>query len=108
MIWLDDLRPEPEGYLRVKTSTDCINLLMECSLAGYIVDHLALDHDLGENESIVGNGYLVVCWIEERMSLDPEYVPPTRITVHSDNASARVKMKLGIESIQRRVAMSML
>lgn len=68
---------------------------------GRTVDHLALDHDLGEDESICGNGNQVVLWIEEKVATDDTYIPPRLITVHSDNASARQKMLKGVESIKR-------
>lgn len=98
-VWLDDLRPAPEGYHRMTTAVNCIHHLALAHQMGWEVNHLSLDHDLGEDDS--DNGYRVVLWIEEKVATDSSYVPPNRITVHSDNASARQKMLLGVESIKR-------
>lgn len=103
-MWLDDERPEPPGYHRATTARYCIHHLTVAHLLGWEVNHLSLDHDLGEDESVVGNGNHVLVWIEEKVFNDPTYDPPTLITVHSANASARQKMLKGIDSIKRIAA----
>jgi hypothetical protein len=91
-VYLDDERPAPEGWVRVKTPASAIALL-ETGM----VSHLSLDHDLGDDEN-VGTGYDVVLWMEEQFFLN-HYLPPENITVHSANVSARVKMEQGIEKL---------
>ena len=91
-VYLDDERPAPEGWVRVKTPEQCIALL-ETGM----VSHLSLDHDLGDDEN-VGTGYDVVLWMEEQFFLN-HYLPPENITVHSANVSARVKMEQGIKKL---------
>lgn len=97
-VWLDDKRPAPPGYLHVKTARTCIATLDLLRRPGHRIAHLSLDHDLGDD---AGNGYEVVTWVEG-MVFTEGYVPPIKMTVHSDNAGARKKMLLGIESTQRR------
>jgi len=91
-IWLDDLRPAPEGYLGVHWPKQVIELLKtgECT-------HLSLDHDLGDDA--IGTGYDVLLWIEQSTMLDG-FKPPI-INIHSANISARQKMEVTVEKIER-------
>ena len=49
-IWLDDERPEPEGWLRSKTARGCIARLSMLSVLGVQCDTISLDHDLGDDD----------------------------------------------------------
>lgn len=40
-LWLDDIRPAPEGWVRVKTVHEAIEVMRTKD-----VDHMSLDHDL--------------------------------------------------------------
>lgn len=91
-VFLDDERPVPNGWVGVRWPDEAIVLLQ----AGVVTD-ISLDHDLGDDAK--GTGYDVILWIEEAVACRG-FVPP-RITVHSANASARVRMELGILSIAR-------
>ena len=93
-VYLDDVRHTPQGWTRAYTAQEAIDLL-----ATNDVSIISLDHDLG-NDDMVGTGYDVLLYIEERMAFT-EYQPPTMI-VHSSNLSARVKMELAIDSIEKR------
>lgn len=53
------------------------------------MQELSLDHDHGDDER--GTGYDVVLWIEEAV-MTRGFKPP-KITVHSANSSARIKMQ---------------
>jgi hypothetical protein len=96
-VWLDDVRPEPEGWTRAYTARDAIELLE----AGDVKE-ISLDHDLGD-EATCGNGYQVACWIEEAVATRG-FVPPT-IGIHSANVVGRERMQRAIESIERLRAM---
>ena len=89
-IYLDDERATPDGWIRVYWPDEAIDLLQSGN-----VTEISLDHDLGDDER--GTGYDVVLWIEEAV-ITRGFVPPI-IKVHSANSSARIKMELGIESI---------
>ena len=91
-VYLDDERETPEGWTRVYWPDEAIELLK----TGQVIE-ISLDHDLGDDER--GTGYDVVKWIEEQVVTN-NFIPPV-IRVHSANISARQKMELGIESIQR-------
>jgi len=92
-VYLDDERPTPDGWVRTFTPVQTIQLLETKE-----VKSLSLDHDLGDDVKI-GTGYDVLNWIEEQV-VESKFVPP-HIIVHSSNPSAKVKMKLAIESINK-------
>lgn len=91
-VYLDDERTAPAGWIQVRWPSEAIEFLQ----SGGVTD-ISLDHDLGDDER--GTGYDVILWIEEAVAT--RGFSPPRITVHSANSSARKKMELGIESIQR-------
>jgi len=96
-VWLDDLRPAPEGYVWVHWPKQAIELLKKGTCT-----HLSLDHDLGNDA--LGTGYDVLLWIEQSTMLEG-FKPPI-INVHSANISARQKMGVAISKIER-IFMSM-
>ena len=91
-VYLDDERTAPAGWIQVRWPSEAIELLQR----GGVTD-ISLDHDLGDDER--GTGYDVILWIEEAVAT--RGFSPPRITVHSANSSARKKMELCVESIQR-------
>ncbi|WP_163864138.1 cyclic-phosphate processing receiver domain-containing protein [Myxococcus eversor] len=91
-VYLDDERPTPEGWVAVRWPEEAIALLE----GGQVVE-LSLDHDLGDDEH--GTGYDVLLWLEEAVATRG-FVPP-RVRVHSANSSARHKMELAMERIER-------
>jgi hypothetical protein len=93
-VYLDDERETPVGWVRVYWPDEAIALLE----TGRVTD-ISLDHDLGDDQR--GTGYDVVLWIEEAVVLRG-FTPP-KMTVHSANSSARLKMEAGITAIQRRL-----
>lgn len=95
-IFLDDEREAPEGWIRVRSAVEAVELL-----ATGDVTVISLDHDLGEDAR--GTGYDVVLWIEE--VVDVRGFRPPVILIHSANLSARLKMEAGIESIRRLAGM---
>jgi len=92
-LWLDDLRPAPEGWVWVKTAHEAIE-----QLAREAFDVVSLDHDLGDDEGL-GTGLDVLRWIEEQVFLHGYRAPELR--VHSMNPVGREKMWAAIEAIGR-------
>jgi hypothetical protein len=108
-LWLDDVRPAPDGWVHVKT----VDEAKEYLLRG-VVRRASLDHDLGacskcwdagakkwlethDYQSMphcehVGTGYTLVCWMEEN-NCWPAEMP----IVHSANPIGCAKMKAVIE-----------
>lgn len=89
-VYLDDERNTPPGWVRCYWPHEVINYLKSGK-----VNELSLDHDLGDDKK--GTGYDVLLWIEEQVFLNG-FIPP-KMTVHSANASARVKMQAAIKKI---------
>ena len=94
-IYLDDLRPTPEGWVRTYTPAETIALMKE---HGDAVREVSLDHDLGDDEG-VGTGYDVILWMEEQV-VSGNYTPP-KILIHTANPSARLKMEAGRTQIRK-------
>jgi len=93
-LWVDDIRVPPEGWLWAKTAREAIDIL-----ASLEIDEVSLDHDLGEPIEVVGSGYEVACFLEER-AVNGLAVPSV-IRIHSANPVGRQQMTAAIESIQR-------
>lgn len=90
-LFLDDERHPPEGWDRVTTPEEVIELL-ETKL----VTHLSLDHDLGLDDN--RTGYHVLLWLEEKVAT--ERFRPPHLAIHSANSGARKKMEQAVTSIQ--------
>jgi NAD+-processing family protein with receiver domain len=108
-LWLDDMRPAPDGWVHVKTVEEAQEYLR-----GGIVRRASLDHDLGAcarcydgtlerwleehaHQSMphcehFGTGYTLVRWMEEN-----DCWPLEKPTVHSANPIGQAKMKAVIE-----------
>lgn len=91
-VWLDDERPEPEGWVRTYWPEEAIEHLRTGK-----VREISLDHDLGDDDR--GTGYDVITWIE-RAVVTEGFCPPA-IRVHTANLSARAKMAAGVAAIER-------
>lgn len=89
-VFLDDLRPAPDGWVRVFWPDEAIALLR----TGKVSD-ISLDHDLGDDQR--GTGYDVLLWIEEAVITD-NFNPP-RMIVHSANPAARARMEAAMVAI---------
>lgn len=109
-LWLDDVRPAPEGWLHVKTDDEARKVM-----ATQTVRRASLDHDLGACDACmkgrtpeewlvdhnmqampncdhVGTGYSFVCWMEVTGMW-----PLEKPTVHSANPVGRAKMQTAID-----------
>lgn len=109
-LYLDDMRPAPEGWTRAYTVEDAKAAL----LTGTVVK-ASLDHDLGACTNCLngrsaeqwleehgyrsmphcehfGSGYTLVCWMEETGNW-----PQEKPTVHSANPAGRARMQQVID-----------
>jgi hypothetical protein len=93
-IWLDDIRPTPDGY-----DVSCVSALavMEYIKEG-TVTHVSLDHDLGA-EWAVGNGYMVAKLIEELAYFNK--IPRLTWAIHSQNSVGVASMRVALENADR-------
>lgn len=60
-IWIDDIRPAPEGYYWCKDYDTAIQAIRAYIIFGYDINHISFDHDLGGEKS----GYDVAKYLVE-------------------------------------------
>lgn len=92
-VYLDDERPTPDGWHRVYTANEAIDLLKTGG-----VTEISLDHDLGDDQKF-GTGYDVAAFIEEGAFFGT--MQPVRWTIHSANPVGRQNMQAALESANK-------
>ena len=92
-LWIDDVRPAPDGFDWIKTASDAVQYLVENWAAVTVV---SFDHDLGDDSE---SGYDVLTWIERRVA--EGYRFPGEMRVHSANPVGRQNMEAAIRSINK-------
>jgi hypothetical protein len=102
-VFLDDMRTPPDGWILVRWPEEVIELLKTGK-----VKEVSLDHDLAD-PLVDGQGYCssrkertgydVLLWIEEQVATS-DFVPPI-IHIHTSNASARKKMEMAVNNIEK-------
>ncbi len=85
-IWLDDLRPVPQGYVGARSVNEAIALITDAEGKGIEIEVLDLDHDLGDFASDGGDAIRLLDWLAERETLYP-------IEIHTANPVGRANMK---------------
>lgn len=92
-LWLDDVRPVPDGFTGAHSVNEAIRLVKEC-------EHFAaasLDHDLGDYEHDGGDAIKFVDWMAEWGMW-----PSGDIYIHSSNPVGRDNMRRTIEAYRER------
>lgn len=94
-LWLDDIRPAPEGYKWVKTvneaKTHCCRSLN--SNKELLIEEFDLDHDAGDYEQ----DYIeLLKWLEEK-TYTQNWVINSTFKIHSQNIVGRNNMNAIIE-----------
>ena len=95
-VFLDDCREAPNGWERLCHALDVISLLDGCSKRNIRIEILSLDNDLGLEEA---EGREVLDWLEWAKFVDPDFLFPDRIVVHSANPVARQRMETVIRKL---------
>ena len=85
-IWVDDLRPVPEGYEWAKSVNQAIYLVEKAEAGGEKVELLDLDHDLGDYYSDGGDAIKILDWLAERGTFYP-------VRIHTANPVGRENME---------------
>ena len=89
-IWLDDVRPAPEGYFWCKSVNETKRtIIWHCGLWGTI-DLIDVDHDAGDYAKDGGDYIKLLDWLEETGRNYP-------IRIHSANAVGVANMRRIIE-----------
>ena len=83
-IWLDDIRPAPEGYIWCKSVNSAKRMIES---AGENISVLDLDHDLGDYAYDGGDGIKLLDWLLETQRFYP-------IRIHTMNPVGRENMVL--------------
>ena len=100
-VYLDDVRPAPDGWIRTWWPVEVIALLKTGE-----VTEISLDHDLGDHFGRPSDilyertGYDVLLWIEQEVAL--EGFDPPIIHIHTANPVADVRMRAAVEAIYKR------
>lgn len=97
-LWLDDERPAPAGWVHVKTARAAIDLIATGTVAV-----VSLDHDLGEPEAVVGNGYQVLVAMEAMAAEGRGGHLPRDIRIHTANPVARSRMAAARVSVLKLI-----
>ena len=87
-LWIDDVRPAPEGYIWRKSVNEAIDLLSDLINFGIDdIEVLDIDHDAGEYAKDGGDYIKLLDWLEETSRNYP-------IRIHSANP-------VGVENMRR-------
>lgn len=89
-LWLDDLRPAPQGYEHARSVNEAIGIIRIAEQSGIEIELLDLDHDLGEFAEDGGDAIKLLDWLAERESFYP-------IEIHTANPVGRANMERMIE-----------
>ena len=64
-IWVDDVRPAPEGYsVHCKTVNQIKANILLCDMAKIPIELIDLDHDAGDYAKLGGDYYKILDWCE--------------------------------------------
>lgn len=64
-IWLDDLRPAPEGFVWCRSVNQAKRAIEEAEKSAF-VELIDCDHDLGDYAQDGGDGIKLLDWLAER------------------------------------------
>lgn len=85
-LWVDDLRPVPEGYMGARSVNEAIALITEAESKGMEIEVLDLDHDLGDFAADGGDAIKLLDWLAERETFYP-------VEIHTANPVGRANME---------------
>lgn len=89
-IYVDDVRPVPEGYEGTKSVDETIALIEALEAKGVEIELLDLDHDLGDYAKYGGDAIKILDYLAERETYYP-------IAIHTANPVGRANMERMIE-----------
>lgn len=73
-LWIDDIRPAPQGYIWVKSVTEAIKVIVDTEEMNNIprmydmnftIELIDIDHDAGEYAQYGGDYIKLLDWLEE-------------------------------------------
>lgn len=98
-LWVDDIRPAPEGWTRAETISEAINII---ETFGEIISHISLDHDISIPVKVGGRWYnrpspdtfKVVAKYYGEWYKNKHHVGEPVVTTHSSNPDGRKEIQL--------------
>lgn len=105
-LWLDDLRPAPEGYMWCKTVNEAKNAIVDANAnfvqscksglpnENFIIDIISLDHDAGDYVSDGGDYIRLLDWLEWLYDGQDTH---TKFHIHSMNPVGVANMRAIIQ-----------
>lgn len=99
-VWVDDIRPAPEGWYWAKTYDEAIEYLGKYNIEGISLDHDMADEDYssfieGSHDYDEQTGYEIALFMREN-NIWPEFVG-----VHSANPVGRKRIKTIFEDSEK-------
>ena len=85
-LWIDDLRPAPEGYVWCKSVGQTKQVIRANELRHESIEILDIDHDAGDYAFDGGDFIKILDWLEETGRNYP-------IRIHSQNVVGRMNME---------------
>jgi len=85
-LWLDDVRPAPDGYIWALSVTTAKNDILRYERMGEPLELLNIDHDAGEYAQYGGDYIKLLDWLEETGRNYP-------ICIHSANPVGVANMR---------------
>ena len=89
-LWIDDVRPAPDGYEWIRSVDAAKALISTCILTGETIELVDIDHDAGDYVNYGGDYIKLLDWLEETGRNYP-------IRIHSMNP-------VGVENMRRIIA----
>ncbi|MBQ9165995.1 MAG: hypothetical protein IJX71_03625 [Oscillospiraceae bacterium] len=84
-LWVDDLRPVPEGYIWAKSVDEAKKMIYEAESAGAPFTLIDVDHDAGDYAREGGDYIRLLDWLEATRRSYP-------IAIHTMNPVGRSNM----------------
>ena len=93
-IWLDDVRPAPQGFVLAKSVNQAKALITKAEQLHENIELIDCDHDLGDYFNDGGDGIKLLDWLCERQTFYP-------IALHTANPVGKENMERVIRRFWR-------
>ena len=93
-LWLDDVRPAPDGYTLCRSVNEAKKQILRVEEGKAKIEIIDCDHDLGDYAHDGGDGIKLLDWLAERQTFYP-------VALHTMNPVGRENMQRGIERYWR-------
>lgn len=106
-LWIDDVRPAPEGYKWIKSVSEakircCQSLLEQNGHRIIQIEEFNLDHDSGDYQYAGGDYIELLKWLEEKQHTEGWEINSV-FKIHSQNIVGRKNMEAIIKHNNWRI-----